>query len=393
MKGFRASIGILAMLGLMISLAGCEQKTGGAPGGRIPTVVVVDINVTDVPVEAELPGRILPLRVAQVRPQVAGIIEKRLFEEGSQVSAGQQLYQIQDALYRATVESAKAELARSQAVEVKAGLRERRLARLINTRVVSQEDYDLAQAELREAEAGVAAAKANLAAANIDLGYTRIVAPISGRIGKSLMTEGALMEAEQENELAVIRQIDTVFVDITQSSTEMLRLKREQSTGRLISPSAAMTLRLVLDDGSDYEHAGTLTFSEVSVDESTSSVTLRGIIANPDHLLLPGMFVRARVEQGIRKASILAPQRGITFDYSGTPTAMVIGAGNKVERRELKTAQAIGDQWLVLAGLAVGDRVIVEGLQKIKPGMEVKPISAAESGGSDISADSPVKTH
>ena len=187
------------------------------------------------------------------------------------------------------------------------------------------------------------------------------------------------MEAEQENELAVIQQIDPVFVDITQSSTEMLRLKREQSSGRMVSPTEDMTLTLVLDDGSNYEHAGTLEFTEVSVDESTSSVTLRGIVPNPDHLLLPGMFVRAHLDQGIRKASILAPQRGITFDYSGTPTAMIVGEGNKVERREIKTAQAVGDQWLVLYGLSPGDRIIVEGLQKIKVGMEVKPVQVVAS--------------
>ena len=370
---------VLATLVLGFFLAGCEQKNAAPGGARIPEVVVVNVAVADVPVQAELPGRIAPVRVAQVRPQVGGIVQKRFFKEGSNVTAGQQLYQIADAIYRASVESAKAELARSEAVRTKAQLREKRLARLINTKVVSQEDYDLARAEFMEAEAGVAAAKAGLTAANIDLGFTRIVAPIAGRIGKSLITEGALMEAEQENELAVIQQIDPVFVDITQSSTEMLRLKREQSSGRMVSPTEDMTLTLVLDDGSNYEHAGTLEFTEVSVDESTSSVTLRGIVPNPDHLLLPGMFVRAHLDQGIRKASILAPQRGITFDYSGTPTAMIVGEGNKVERREIKTAQAVGDQWLVLYGLSPGDRIIVEGLQKIKVGMEVKPVQVVAS--------------
>lgn len=379
MKGSRTSMGMFGALVLMLGVLGCDQKAAAPVAGPAPQVVVVEVDAADVPVEAELPGRIVPLRVAQVRPQVGGIVKQRLFEEGSQVTAGQQLYQIEDGLYRASVESAKAELARSEAVQAKARLREQRLTKLIHTKMVSQEDYDLAQAELREAQAVVAAAKAGLMAANIDLGYTRIVAPISGRIGKSLITEGALMEAEQENELAVIQQIDPVFVDITQSSTEMLRLKREQSAGRLLRPTETMTLRLILADGSDYEHSGTLAFSEVSVDESTSSVTLRGIVPNPDNLLLPGMFVRARLEQGVRKASILAPQRGITYDYAGSATAMVVAEGNIAELRELKTAQAIGDQWLVLSGLEVGDRVIVEGLQKIKPGVEVNPVSASES--------------
>ncbi|MBV1930590.1 MAG: efflux RND transporter periplasmic adaptor subunit [Porticoccaceae bacterium] len=383
MKGSRTLVGMFTALVLMLGLLGCEQKAAAPGGGRIPQVVVVEVGVADVPVEAELPGRIVPRRVAQVRPQVGGIVNKRLFDQGSQVTAGQQLYQIEDALYRASVESAKAELARSEAVQAKARLREQRLIKLVHTKVVSQEDYDLAHAELREAEAGVAAAKAGLTVANIDLAYTRIVAPISGRIGKSFITEGALMEAEQENELAVIQQIDPVFVDITQSSTEMLRLNREESSGRLVRATEAMMLHLVLDDGSDYEHSGTLAFSEVSVDESTSSVTLRGIVPNPDNLLLPGMFVRARLEQGVRKASILAPQRGITYDYAGQATAMVVGEGNKAELRELKTARAIGDQWLVLSGLEVGDRVIVEGLQKIKPGVEVNPVSASESSSAE----------
>lgn len=379
MLGFREFSRLIAVGMFAYFLSGCEQKAGAPGSVRIPEVVVVDVAVADVPLVIELPGRVVPLRVAQVRPQVGGIVEKRLFEEGSNVTAGQLLYQIEDARYQANVESARAELARSQAIRTKAQLRERRLARLVNTKAVSEEDYDLAHAELKEAEAGVAAAKAGLAAANIDLGYTRIIAPISGRIGKSLITEGALMEAEQDNELAVIQQIDPVFVDITQSSTEMLRLKREQSSGRLVRPTEAMTLRLVLDDGSNYEHNGTLEFSEVSVDESTSSVTLRSVVPNPDYLLLPGMFVRTYLEQGVRKASILAPQQGVTFDYAGTPTAMVIGEGNKAELRELKVAQAIGDQWLVLAGLQKGDQVIVQGLQKIKPGVEVNPVSGAES--------------
>ncbi len=379
MNGPRVLFGPLVALGLAVSLVGCGEKSVAPAGARIPQVVVVEIGLTDIAMDIELPGRIAPRRVAEVRPQVGGIVEKLLFVEGSHVEAGQQLYQIADALYRASVESAKAELSRSEAVRTKAQLREQRLARLINTKVVSQEDYDFANAELMEAEAGVAAAQAGLISANVDLGYTRIVAPIAGRIGRSLITEGALMEAEQENEVAVIRQIDPVVVDITQSSTEMLRLKREQASGRLVRSTEEMTLRLSLNDGSEYEHTGTLKFAEVNVDESTSSVNLRGVIPNPDHLLLPGMFVRAHLDQGIRKASILAPQRGITFDYSGTPTAMVVGEGSVVERREVETAQAIGDQWLILSGLNEGDRVIVEGLQKIRVGMEVSPVKTSKA--------------
>ncbi len=379
----QGSYGVLTALIVCALLTGCGQGAGPVGGAGVVEVVVEEITATDVPLQTELPGRIAAFRVAEIRPQVGGILQKRLFEEGSTVAAGDQLYQIEDAQYRANVELARAELARSDAVQNKARLRERRLARLINTKMVSQEDYDLAVAELRGAQAGVAAARAALTSAKIDLGFTRIVAPIAGRIGKSKLTEGALLEAEQENELAVIQQIDPVFVDITQSSTEMLRLKRVESSGRLVRATETMTLHLALDDGSDYEHGGTLGFSEVSVDESTSSVTLRGVVPNPDNLLLPGMFVRARLEQGVRKASILAPQRGVTYDYAGRPTAMVVGEGNKAELRELKTAQAIGDQWLVLSGLEVGDRVIVEGLQKIKPGVAVSPVSTSESSSAE----------
>lgn len=377
------SYGVCSMFAMAALISACGEKP--APDRNAPpaSVLFTTVHSADVPLVTELPARIVPLRVAQVRPQVSGILRKRLFVEGSHVTAGQQLYQVEDAIYRAGVASAKAEVARSEAVQAKARLREQRLMKLINTKVASQEDYDLAYAELREAEAGVAVAKAGLTLANVDLGYTRIVAPISGRIGKSLVTEGALMEAEQENELAVIQQLDPVFVDITQSSTEMLRLQREQSSGRLVGPAGAMTLRLILDDGSEYAHSGTLAFAEVTVDQTTSSVTLRGIVPNPDHLLLPGMFVRARLEQGVRKAGILAPQRGITYDYAGRPTAMVVGEGNKAELRELQTGQTIGDQWLVLSGLDVGDRVIVEGLQKIKPGVAVNPVDASEAGSAE----------
>lgn len=349
----------------------------------MPEVVVAEIERADVPLIAELPGRIAPLKVAEVRPQVGGIVRQRLFQEGSDVSAGDLLYQIEDAKFRADVESARAEVARTQAVLTKAQLREKRLARLIHTKAVSEEDYDLAAAELREAEAGVAAARATLNAATIDLGFTRVLAPISGRIGKSLITEGALLEAEQEQQLAVIQQIDQVYVDITQSTMELLRLKRELASGQVRRRSEHMPLTVMLEDGSEYPHRGTLEFSEISVDEGTSSVTLRGTAPNPDHLLLPGMFVRARVDQGLRADSILIPQRGLTFDYSGSAMAMVVGEDNIVEQRKLQVGQALGGHWLVLAGLAPGERVIVEGLQKIRAGVEVKVVNAASAKDSE----------
>lgn len=375
MNASRRIAGVVSGL-LFLLVAGCDQKTAPAGGKQIAPVVVAEIEKADVPLITELPGRIAAMRVAEVRPQVGGILQKRLFREGSDVTAGDLLYQIEDAQYRAEVASARAEVARSEAVLTKAQLREKRLARLINTKAVSEEDYDMAAAELREAEAGVAAARAALSAASIDLGFTRVLAPITGRIGKSQITEGALMEAEQENELAVIQQIDQVYVDITQSTTELLRLKREIASGRVRRDAEEMSLTVVLDDGSTYEHRGSLKFSEISVDQGTSSVTLRGVVPNPDHLLLPGMFVRVRVDQGVRADSLLIPQRGLTFDYSGAATAMVVGEDNVVERRILDVGQAVGDQWLVLSGLEAGEKVVVEGLQKIRSGAEVKVVSA-----------------
>ena len=374
--------GLLAGVSLLL-LSSCGKETGPQGAPPAPEVIVAEIKKADVPLIAELPGRIAPLKVAEVRPQVGGIVQKRLFQEGSDVNAGDLLYQIEDAKFRADVESARAELARTQAVLTKAQLREKRLARLINTKAVSEEDYDLAAAELREAEAGVAAARAALNAATIDLGFTRVLAPISGRIGKSLITEGALVEAEQEKELAVIQQIDQVYVDITQSTIELLRLKRELASGQVRRKSEPMALSVLLEDGSEYQRRGTLEFSEISVDEGTSSVTLRGTAPNPDHLLLPGMFVRARVDQGLRADSILIPQRGLTFDYSGSATAMVVGEGNIVEQRTLQVGQALDDHWLVLDGLAPGEKVIVEGLQKIRAGMEVKVVNAAAASDSE----------
>lgn len=376
MKTSRWIPGVAASL-LVLLVAGCDQKAAPGGGKRIAQVVVAEIDRADMPLIAELPGRVVAMRVAEVRPQVGGILQKRLFEEGSDVTAGDLLYQIEDARYRAEVASARAEVERREAILTKARLREQRLARLINTKAVSEEDYDMAAAELREAEAGVAAARAALSAATIDLGFTRVLAPITGRIGKSRITEGALMEAEQENELAVIQQIDQVYVDITQSTTELLRLKRELASGRVRQDAGEMSLTVLLDDASVYEHQGSLKFSEISVDQGTSSVTLRGVVPNPDHLLLPGMFVRVRVDQGVRANSLLIPQRGLTFDYSGAATAMVVGEDSVVERRVLEVGQAVGDQWLVLSGLEAGDKVVVEGLQTIRSGAEVSVVSAA----------------
>jgi len=337
---------------------------------------VVEIKAADVLLSTELPGRTSAYRIAEVRPQVGGIIAERLFVEGSEVNAGDPLYQIASELFLAEVNRAAAAQLRAEASLSAAVLKTNRYEDLIGKKTISQENYDDAQAALREARANVAVAKAEREISAINLQYSLIKAPISGRIGSSFVTDGALVEAEQEEVLAVIRQLDPLYVDITQSSKELLAMKRQMASGQLVQSAIGGTvIRLVLEDGSEYAHPGSLQFSEVSVDQSTGAVTLRATVPNPDTLLLPGMFVRARLEQGIKKSAILAPQQAITFEYSGSAVAMVVGADNKVERRLVKTGRAIGDQWLVLDGLQAGEKIIIGGLQKVRHGAEVTTVA------------------
>lgn len=362
---------------LLVLLVSCEKAAGPAQPRGITEVGVVEITSADVPVVSELPGRTSAYRVAEVRPQVGGIISQRLFVEGSEVSEGDPLYQISPEIFLAATNRAEAAQMRAEALLSSARLKADRYAGLITRKMISQEAYDDAQAALREARANVAVAKAELEQARINLQYTVVKAPISGRIGQSFVTDGALVEAEQEGVLAIIRQLDPLYVDLTQSSGELLKLKRQLAAGQFELPGdGKVELSLILDDGSEYVHRGSLQFSEVIVGESTASVTLRAIVPNPDALLLPGLFVRARLAQGLRKAAILAPQQAITFDYSGNAVVLVVGADNKVERRLVKTGRTVADQWLVLEGLQVGERVIVEGLQKVQSGAEVKAVAS-----------------
>jgi membrane fusion protein, multidrug efflux system len=348
----------LAVLSIGL-LAGCEHKAA-PPAPPPPKVSVVTVKAQAVPITTELPGRVAGYRYADVRPQVNGIILKRLFVEGSEVKAGQQLYQIDPAPYQASYDSAVAADASARALW-------ERYKPLAEANAVSKQDYDNAVASHLQAQAAVETARINLI-------YTRVLSPITGHISRSLITEGALVTANQATAIANVQQLDPVYVDVTQPITTLLRLKREAAAGLLKQNEAGKTqVRLRLEDGSDYAHPGTLEFSEVTVDEGTGSVTLRALIPNPDRLLLPGMFVREEIQEGVREGAVLAPQQGISHDQKGQPNALVVGPDNTVELRSIETDRAIGDQWLVISGLKPGDRVIVEGIQSAKPGAKVAP--------------------
>ncbi len=365
---------------LVYLLVGCDSAKPGAntmaPG--TPEVGVLQVSTQDLPLHTELPGRTSAFRKAEVRPQVSGIIQQRLFTEGAEIKAGTALYQIDPATYQAAVASAQAELARAQATLAAATAREKRYQNLASIKAISQQDYDDALAAMNQARAAVAVAKAGLETANINLKYTRVLAPIEGVISKSTVTEGALVNAGQADVLAEILQLDPIYVDVSQSADELLQLRRQMKNGQVVAVDSAR-VSLLLEDGSHYEHEGILQFAEVGVNESTGTVTLRAQFPNPDRLLLPGMFVRAQVEEGIRSNAILVAQRGVTRDRTGSATAMVVNPEGIVELRQLTTGRAVGDQWLVVDGLAVGDQVIVEGLQKVKPGMPVKAVPASDS--------------
>ena len=358
----RAVIDITRPLALVSALAlfGCGHKpapTSASPPA--PKVSVVTVKAQSVPVTTELPGRVAAFRVAEVRPQVNGIVLKRLFVEGSEVQAGQQLYQIDPAPYEASYHSAVAAAASARSLA-------ERYKPLAAANAVSKQDYDNAVASDLQAQAA-------LEAARISLRYTMVLAPISGRIGRSTVTEGALVTANQPAPLATVQQLDHVYVDVTQPSGTLLRLKREAAAGQLHQEAGRTPVSLRLEDASEYAHLGALQFSEVTVDEGTGSVTMRALFPNPDRILLPGMFVRERIEEGVRLGALLVPQQGVSHNDKGDPTALVVVADNTVARRILKTDRAVGDRWLVSAGLQEGDRVVVEGLQLAQPGTRVQP--------------------
>lgn len=368
------------MLSGGLMLAGCDDgnnQQGGAQQ-QMPEVGIVTLKTEALNVMTELPGRTSAYRIAEVRPQVGGIILKRNFVEGSDVKAGASLYQIDPATYQASYNSAKGSLAQAQAQAEIAHLTVNRYKPLLGTNYVSKQDYDQAVATSRQADAAVQAAKAAVDTAQINLAYTKVNSPIEGRVGKSTVTEGALVATGQATALTTVQQLDPIYVDVTQSSNDFLQLKKELENGTLKQSEGKANVRLLLENGTEYTEAGTLEFSDVTVDETTGSITLRAIFPNPQHNLLPGMFVRARLDSGVNPTALLVPQQGVSRDPRGQATAMVVGEGDKVEPRTLKTSKAVGDKWLVTEGLKAGDRVIVTGLQKIRPGAQVKAKEVAQ---------------
>jgi len=377
-RGFTPLAAVLMLSG-SLALTGCNEKESQQSAPPTPEVGVVTLKSEPLQITNELPGRTSAYRIAEVRPQVSGIILKRNFTEGSDVQAGVSLYQIDPAPYQAAYNSANGDLAKAQASANIAQLTVKRYQKLIGTKYISQQDYDQAVATAQQANASVIAAKAALESARINLAYTKMTSPINGRTGMSTVTEGALVTSGQTNALVTVQQIDPIYVDVTQSSGEFLRLKQELAEGKLKQENGQAKVKLVTNDGMAYQQEGTLEFSEVTVDPSTGSITLRAVFPNPDKSLLPGMFVRAELEEGINPTAILVPQQGVTRTPRGEASAMIVDKDNKVAVRQLTTGAAIGNKWLVTEGLQDGDRVIVSGLQKIKPGIQVNAQEVAES--------------
>jgi efflux transporter, RND family, MFP subunit len=363
--------------GFVVSmLGGCDsQKSAGAPGGaaaqRAPQVSVTEIQPTELDMTTTLQGRTAPYLVADVRPQVAGILQKRLFKEGSEVKEGQALYQIDPAVYEAAVASAKAELQRAQAVLYQTRLTANRYAQLVKTNAISKQNNDDAQAAYKQAQAAVAAAEAGLKNAQINLDYTTVRSPISGRIGRSLVTPGALLSAHQAQNMAVVQTLDPIYVDVTQSSKEILSLKKDIAAGKLKTKGGAIPVTLIMEDGTKYPQTGELTLSEVSVDPGTGTITLRAEFPNPENILLPGMFVRTELPQGTMEKALLVPQRAVMREANGTPYVYVVEDG-KIAIRRLVTHRTQGQNWIVEEGLKPGEKVVIEGLQRIRPGVPVQ---------------------
>ena len=351
-------------------LTGCDGQENPQQHAQAPQVSVHIVKSAPLAVKTELPGRTDAYRVAEVRPQVSGIILHRNFTEGSDVKAGESLYQIDPATYQAAYDNAKGELVKAQAAANIAHLTVKRYVPLVGTQYVSKQEYDQAVATAQQADASVVAAKAGVENARINLAYTKVTSPINGRIGKSSVTEGALVTNGQSTALATVQQLDPIYVDVTQSSSDFMRLKQQTS----LQKGDTSSVELLMENGQPYPLKGTLQFSDVTVDESTGSITLRALFPNPQHMLLPGMFVRARIDEGTQPDAILVPQQGVTRTPRGDATVLVVNDKNQVESRTVVAPQAIGDRWLITEGLKNGDRVIISGLQKVRPGVTVVAI-------------------
>ncbi len=392
-KQMKAFLLLSFVVAVALAAAGCGNRKAPAQQGP-PEVAVVEMRHERVPVVTELPARTSAYLVAEVRPQVSGIVQKRLFTEGTDVKAGQLLYQIEPATYEAAYAGAKAALARAEGHIVSVRNRVERYKELVTIKAVSQQDYDDAYAALKQAEAEIEANKAAVEAARINLAYTRVTAPITGRVGKSNVTVGALATAHQGIPFTTIQQLDPIYVDAMQSSANLLQLKAHIAAGRIKGDGPGQArVKLVLEDGTPYPQEGTLKFSDVTVDASTGSFILRMVFPNPKHTLLPGMYVRAVVQEGIVEQGILVPQQGVSLDMKGNFVALVVGPSDKVEPRTLKIDRAVGNKWLVTEGLKAGDRVIVEGVQKVRPGSPVKivPLEAGKEAQAPAKAQPPAK--
>lgn len=374
-----ALLSMAVAVGLAVALGGCQEKkqAASAPPAAPPAEVsVMTIEPQRLPVTTELPGRTAAYRVAEIRPQVSGIVLKRFFREGSDVKAGDQLYQIDPSIYEAELASAQAEIAKAEANLQAARNKASRYGDLVRRSVVSKQDFDEVTAALKQSEAALAAAKAAHNLARINLDYTRVFAPISGRIGKSAVTEGALVTANQATALATIQQLDPIYVDVTQTASQLMQLREEMASGRIrpAEPGKIPVSLYLRTANAPYPQRGELQFSDVTVDPGTSSVQLRAVFPNPNQDLLPGLFVRARVEQGVAENAIAVPQAAVTRGPDGAAQVWVVGDDDKVSQRIIKTERAVGNAWLVSDGLRPGERIVVEGLQKVKPGAPVKPV-------------------
>lgn len=375
-------IAVIMILFPVLISGGCDRSEKTQAPSPVLEVSAVTVKPQQIMLTTELPGRTTAYLVSEIRPQVSGLIQKRLFTEGAYVKSGRILYQIDPAPFQAALDNANASLGRAEASLPAIRSRAERFKELLLDKAVSRQDYDDAAAALKQAEADVQYWKATVDTARINLEYTRIVAPISGRIGRSTVTEGALVTAHQQAALSTIQQLDPIYVDVPQSTTELLRLQRRLDEGHLNFESKSQNrVKLILEDGTEYPLEGTLQFRDVSVEPSTGSVILRAIFPNPKGTLLPGMFVRAVLKEGVNKQALLVPQQAVSRDPKGNPVALIVDAEGKVQQRMLTVDRTIGDKWLVSSGIAQGDRVIVEGIQKVRPGASVKVVAFEEGRG------------
>jgi membrane fusion protein (multidrug efflux system) len=370
MKALRPFLALISLL----ALAGCQKEEAGAPPAPPPSPVgVVTVQPETLPITSDLPGRIAPTRLAEVRPRVSGIIVERVFEQGSLVKEGDVLYRIDPAPFQVQVDSAEATLRRAQAAQLQARQTADRQTQLSKSNVASRQEYDAAISGLAQADAEVAIAQASRAQAKLSLQYANVTAPISGRIGRALITEGALVSSTSSENLATIQQLDPIYADFTQPVADLIRLRRALQDGKLMTGPNEAKAQLLLDDGTKYPETGRLLFSEAAVDETTGQVTLRGEFPNKAGDLLPGMYVRVQIEEGLERNAIAVPQQAVQRDAGGQASVLVVGGEDKVEQRRVTVGRTLGERWVVSQGLKAGDRVIADGFQKTAPGATVKP--------------------